>query len=127
MSSRLVLDQAGVRRPERAQEYFTRERCHITPLVGRGEPGAVSVALARVTPGVITELHRLRDTDERYLVLRGRGRVTVGDALAEIGPGDVVLIPANVAQRVECLGSEDLEFYCVCSPQFRPECYEPLE
>lgn len=119
--------QAGLRSPDPAKAYLTRERCSINPLVGGGEPGEVSIALARVSPGVTTELHRLRGTDEQYLVLRGRGRMTVGERAFEIAPGDVVLIPAGIAQRVEALGPADLEFYCVCSPQFRPECYEPLE
>lgn len=127
MTARLVANQAGLRSPDPAKEYFTQERCYINPLVGGGEPGGVSIALARVTPGVITELHRLRDTDESYLVLRGRGRMTVGDRVFEIAPGDVVLIPAGVPQKVEGLGPADLEFYCVCTPPFRPDCYEPLE
>jgi mannose-6-phosphate isomerase-like protein (cupin superfamily) len=127
MSSGLTNARAGLRRPDAAKEYSTRERCFINPLVGRGEPGEVSIALARVPPGVTTELHRLKDTDERYLVISGRGRMMVGDSEMEIRSKDVVLIPANVGQRVESLGPEDLEFYCVCTPPFVPECYEPLE
>ncbi len=127
MSARLIAGQAGLRRPKAEDERLTRERCYIHTLVGRGEPGAVSIALARVEPGVTTELHRLRGTDERYLVISGRGRMVVGESEMEIGAKDVVLIPADVAQCVESLGPADLEFYCVCSPPFTPECYEPLE
>ena len=41
-------------------------------------------------------------------------------------PGDVVLIPSGVRQRVTNIGDEDLVFLCVCTPRFFPECYEAL-
>jgi len=37
--------------------------------------------------------------DEVYLVLRGRGQVTVGGDSREVGPGSVVFVAAKVAHR----------------------------
>ncbi|MEA3397575.1 MAG: cupin domain-containing protein, partial [Chloroflexota bacterium] len=44
-----------------------------------------------------------------------------------VSPGDVVLIPPGVSQRISNTGAGDLMFLCICTPPFRPECYEDLE
>ena len=36
----------------------------------------------------------------------------------EVGPGDIVLIPAGTPQRIRNPGDEDLVFYCICTPRF---------
>ncbi len=86
----------------------------------------VSIARATVAPGVTTQPHRLRDVVERYLVIQGSGRVRVGDLEQDVRPGDVVLIPANVAQQISNTGVSELMFYCICSPRFTPQCYEAV-
>ena len=54
--------------------------------------------------------------------------VLIGDQEVEVSVGDSVIIPANTPQRITNLSnSEDLEFYCHCSPRFVPEAYENLE
>ena len=59
------------------------------------------MARARVTPGVTTTWHRVRETWERYLILSGTGVVEVGDlSPTPVAPGDVVLIPPGVRQRI---------------------------
>lgn len=109
-------------------EYPIAERCAIVELSNVPEDPAVSIARARVAPGVVTAWHRLRGTVERYVILEGRGRVEVGDLPpAEIGPGDTVLIPAMCRQRIANVGPGDLLFLAICSPRFVPECYESLE
>lgn len=77
-----------------AGEFHTSEGCYITALSNTDEDPDVSIARARVAPGVTTRWHRLAGTVERYVILEGRGRVALGDlALAEVAAGDVVLIP----------------------------------
>lgn len=114
--------------PDPAREFETAERCQILESWNALEDREVSIARARVAPGVETELHRLHGTVERYLVISGEGEVEVGDLPRErVGPGDVVVIPAEVPQRIRNTGDEDLLFYCICSPAFRQESYEALE
>ena len=85
------------------------------------------MAEARVAPGVTTQLHRLHGVVERYLIVSGRGRAEVeGLAPGEVGPGDLVVIPAGATQRIANLGDEELVFYCICTPRFTPACYETL-
>lgn len=109
-------------------EYYFEEGCHINELSNSADDGAVSLALARVTPGVATHWHRLRDIAERYVILSGKGRVEVGELPPqEVRHGAVVLIPPHCRQRITNIGDEDLVFLAICSPRFRPEAYEDIE
>jgi mannose-6-phosphate isomerase-like protein (cupin superfamily) len=111
-----------------AAEFFTEELCHILELSNTPDDPAVSIARARVEPGVTTRWHRVNKTTERYVMREGRGRVEVGDQPAEdVGPGDVVTIPPGVRQRIANLGTGDLLFLAICTPRFLPENYEELE
>ena len=79
-----------------------------------------------VAPGVTTRLHVVA-VDERYVIVSGRGLMETGGVRAEVGPGDAVLIPAGVPQRIANVGAEDLVFHCVCTPRFTPEAYRDVE
>ena len=108
-------------------EVATDERCFIRELANASNDPSLSIAHARVEPGVTTQRHRL-SVNERYVVLTGTGRMEVGALPAtEVGAGDVVLIPAGTAQRITNTGTTDLVFCCVCDPPFSPGCYEALE
>ncbi|HKJ94169.1 MAG TPA: cupin domain-containing protein [Gammaproteobacteria bacterium] len=116
--------RAAIRRYDPNTEFFIDEGCYITELSNTGDDPDVSIARARVPPGVRTRWHRLEATVERYVVLEGTGTVEVsGLEPSSVGPGDVVLIPPDAAQRIRNDGTDDLVFLAVCSPRFRPEVY----
>lgn len=118
----------GVRRAEDAPEWETDERCAIMEVGNDDGDPDLSIARARVRPGVTTAWHQLVDTDERYLIISGQGVAEVGDTLSEVvGPGDVVRIPAGIAQRITNTSQADLVFYALCVPRFQPGCYQSLE
>ena len=120
--------KTDIHRYEPGHEYFTHERCYINELVNVAEPESLSVARARVEPGITTQWHQLTGVTERYVIREGRGRVELGDLpSAEVGPGDVVSIPAGVRQRITNIGLDDLVFLCLCTPRFTPDCYRNLE
>ncbi len=110
-------------------EFYTPERCYITEMHNNDTDKDSSVARARVMPGVTTQLHALKDTDERYVILSGEGFVEVGsDFSANVGPLDVVYIPKDVSQRITNTSKDtDLIFICVCSPRFQVNSYIDLE
>lgn len=115
-------------RNEAAMEFLTAERCFILETYNTSNDETLSIARARVPPGVTTALHAVEGTTERYIIAEGRGRVEVGEMpSAEVGPGDVVVIPPGTRQRIGNLGSADLIFYCVCTPRFRGKNYRSLE
>lgn len=116
-----VLDNAALR------ETDTPERCAIAELSNRPEDPEVSIARARVAPGVTTRWHRLRGIAERYVILEGRGLVEIGELPPQpVRPGDVVLIPPLCRQRISNDGSVDLLFLAICSPRFDWDAYEDL-
>jgi mannose-6-phosphate isomerase-like protein (cupin superfamily) len=111
-----------------AREFHTSEGCYIAALSNSVEDPDVSIARARVAPGVTTRWHRLAGTVERYVILEGRGRVELGDlAPAEVAAGDVVLIPPMCRQRITNTGSRDLVFLAICTPRFSIDTYEEIE
>ena len=115
-------------RQDDSPEFFSRERCHIVETYNSETDELVSIARARVEPGVTTAWHSVDGTVERCVIVDGRGRVEVGDLSAtEVGPGDVVVIEAGQRQRITNLGDDDLIFYCVCTPRFRASNYRALE
>lgn len=118
----------AIARSSECLEIETVERCFIKEVSGSAVDDEVSIARARVTPGTTTAWHRLKGVAERYLIVSGSGRVSVqGLDPSEVGPGDVVRIPAGMAQRIANIGSTDLIFYCICTPPFREDCYEAME
>ncbi len=107
-----------------SQEYYFDEGCFITELSNTINDSEVSIARARVEPGVTTKWHYLRGVAERYVILEGVGKVEVGDLDAqEVRAGDVVIIPAGVRQRVSNIGDGSLLFLAICSPRFEKSVY----
>ena len=120
MSDSLVRGVAGA-------EFWTRERLYITEHMNDPENPRVSLADARVEPGVTTELHRLR-VDEWYVIRQGKGRMEVGgNDPFDVGPGDTVVIPAGVSQCITNIGADDLVFHCVCMPRFTADAFDSME
>jgi len=114
--------------PEESDEFLTEERCSILEIFNNPNDRSQSLARSRVESGVTTAWHRLKDTTETFYILSGHGRVELGeDFVQEVKPGDAVKIPANMAQRIQNIGEEDLVFLCFCTPAFGAECYEHLE
>lgn len=116
-----------MRNKRKPVEIATRERLYITEFLNDPSLPDVSVARARVEPGVTTERHAL-SVLEWYVVESGSGLLRLGgrDAFT-IGPGDAVEIAAGRAQQVTNTGDADLLFLCVCVPRFTPDTYTPLE
>lgn len=118
----------AVRKQELAKEFLTPERCHILETYNTAADESISIARARVEPGIATAWHVLEHTIERYIIVEGRGRVEIGDLpAADVEPGDVVIIPAAIRQRIANSGDVDLVFYCVCTPRFESKNYRSME
>ena len=109
-----------------SKEFTTTERCHIIEVINRADHPEVSLAQARVQPGVTTKWHTV-EAREIYYILGGVGRAEVGDDVYTVGPGDAVSISPAVRQRITNTGEADLVFLCVCTPRFTVEGYRELE
>lgn len=120
--------QPEVKKADQAIEFETDERCHITEVANDPGDELVSIARARVEPGVTTAWHKLDNISERYIIVSGQGRVEIDNLEpADVLPGDVVRIPPDTRQRIINTGHGDLVFYAVCAPPFRQQHYVSLE
>ena len=68
------------------KEYFFDEGCYILELSNTTHDADVSIAQARVKPGVTTHWHYLLDVVERYVILSGHGVVDVDNLTARGEP-----------------------------------------
>jgi mannose-6-phosphate isomerase-like protein (cupin superfamily) len=117
-----------IKKQDKKEEFYTSEKCYITELSNTPEDPDVSIARARVEPGVTTRWHRLKGTTERYLILSGQGLVETGDLPPQkVTTGDVVIIAPLCRQRITNTGLDDLIFLAVCTPRFMPDVYEDVE
>lgn len=118
----------AIRRIDPDAEFHTEEHCYINELSNTPHDPVLSIARARVAPGIVTRWHRLTGTTERYVIIEGQGRVEVGRlAPQDVGPGDVVIIPPLCPQRITNLGPGDLVFLAICTPRFTQGAYEDIE
>ncbi len=109
-------------------EFYTPERCYITELSNTPDDPGLSIARARVEPGVTTRWHRLRGIAERYFIIQGQGLMEAGELPPqEVAAGDVVLIPPLCRQRITNTGSDDLIFLAICTPRFCNDAYEDID
>ena len=120
--------KASIKKQELAKEFYTTEKCFITELSNTSDDPEVSIARARLAPGVTTNWHRLNNTAERYCIINGKGLVEIGElSPQQVNPGDTVLIPPMCRQRITNTGSEDLIFLAICTPRFMLDNYEDIE
>jgi len=112
-----------IRTPATGGEAWLDEGCFVTELSNAPVDPALSIARVRVAARTETRWHYL-DVDERYLIAEGAGFMEMdGVPPTEVGPGDVVVVPAGCAQRIRNDTGEDLIFYCLCTPRFTPDVY----
>ena len=89
------------------------------------EDGASNFAMRRFIMGEGGGMPRHTNTVEHeQFVLRGRARIGIGDVLHEVGPADVVYIPAGIPHFYEVLEAP-FEFLCIVPNT--EDCIEILE
>jgi mannose-6-phosphate isomerase-like protein (cupin superfamily) len=111
-----------------SEERYIEEDCYIKELSNSESDEELSIARARVAPGVTTRWHRLQNIAERYYIIEGEGIVEIGELEPQrVVAGDVVLIPPNCRQRIHNPARSDLIFLALCTPRFKVSAYQQLE
>jgi len=108
-------------------EFYIGERCYIVELLNCDSSPEVSLARARVSPGVTTKRHVLAGVTETYIIEQGQGGVEIDGERQVVAVGDQVIIRPGVSQCITNDGDDDLIFFCVCTPRFTEACYTDLE
>jgi len=118
----------SIKKQDLSSERYTTEKCSIVELSNSADDEGLSIARAKVKPGVTTRWHRLKTSGERYYILGGEGRVEIGSLSPEdVKAGDVVVIPPMCRQRISNTGREDLVFLALCTPPFAVDDYEDID
>jgi len=108
-----------------SKETLTSERCFVAENYSADD---ISVAQARVKPGITTVSHHLEGVNEIYMIVSGEGQVDIGELPStKVNAGDLVVIPAGTSQRISNIGENDLIVYCVCTPKFTSQSYHDHE
>jgi mannose-6-phosphate isomerase-like protein (cupin superfamily) len=107
----------------RSAPFITKDGSEIRSILDRTNSGATRQSLAEATlpPGTATDAHRHPRTEEIYYLLRGAGRMTVGQETRPVGPGDGILIPPGTRHQIQNMGPEPLVFLCCCAPPYTHE------
>ena len=78
--------------------------------------GKLEVVLGVLQPGGQALLHAHADLDQAMYVLEGGCRVESGGEAAEMGPGQIVYLPAGVPHQVTALGPPALRLLVIYAP-----------
>lgn len=109
--------------------FITKDGSEIRELMHPAVHGnrAQSLAEASVAPGMRTQLHQHRASEELYHITAGRGRMTLGQKQFEVTTGDTVTIPPGTPHCIENLGADMLRLLCCCAPPYSDADTELLE
>jgi mannose-6-phosphate isomerase-like protein (cupin superfamily) len=101
---------------EASVEEWHRLRSHV--LMDAGELGSrnMSVTWLEVPGGVQQTLHSHEEGEQVYVVVRGRGEMSVAGDTQEIAEGDLVLVPPATDHAIANNGEDGLACVSVQSP-----------
>ena len=75
-----------------------------------------TLAWTTLEPGHAPRPHS-HEHEQIVYIISGRVRFTVGDDVAEVGPGDVLLVPPGVQHFAETIGSEPAVDLSIFTPR----------
>ncbi len=103
--------------------YTTKDGSTIRELMHPATHGnrQQSLAEATVPPGVTTELHLHKQSEEIYYIVAGAGEMTLGENTFNVAVGDTICIAPNTPHRIFNFKDTDLKFLCACSPAYSHE------
>jgi mannose-6-phosphate isomerase-like protein (cupin superfamily) len=83
-----------------------------------GDLGSRNLAITwvDVPPGAEQRAHSHEDSEQVYVIVRGRGRMTVAGDEEEVGEGDLVFIPPATDHGIVNSGDEPLVYVSATSP-----------
>ena len=101
---------------EASVEEWHRLRSHV--LMDAGEMGSrnMSVTWLEVPAGVEQTLHSDEEAEQVYVVVRGRGQMTVAGDTGDVGEGDLILVPPATDHAIANNGDGELACISVQSP-----------
>jgi mannose-6-phosphate isomerase-like protein (cupin superfamily) len=101
---------------EAAVEEWHRLRAHV--LMDAGELGSrnLSVSWVTIPGGAQQTLHSSGEAEQAYVVVRGRGTMSVAGDTQEVGEGDLILVPPATEHSIGNEGEVELACVSIQSP-----------
>ncbi len=101
---------------EASVEEWHRLKSHV--LMDAGELGSrnMSVTWLEVPAGVEQTLHSDEQAEQVYVVVRGRGQMSVAGDTGDIAEGDLVLVPPATDHAISNSGDGELACVSIQSP-----------
>jgi mannose-6-phosphate isomerase-like protein (cupin superfamily) len=95
-------------------------------LLAGGQFGSRNLAVTWVegAPGSQQPVHAHADSEQAYVIVRGSGRMILGDDEREVGAGTLVFIPPGTPHTIRNDGDEPLVYVSAASPPFPAEVTE---
>lgn len=90
-----------------------KDACELLQELHHSENLSISYATIRAK----ARPHKHRKMEEVYYVVRGKGKIRIGNELLEISSGDIIPIPKNAYHGIESV-NEPLELVVVTHPRF---------
>lgn len=89
-------------------------------LLAPGQFGSEHLAITWVEgePGSEQPVHAHPTNEQVYVIVRGRGTMTVDDETEAVGPGTAILVPPDTEHSIRNTGEEPLVFISATSPPF---------
>ena len=114
---------------ENIRSYITKDGSSIKELMHPSAHGNAnqSFAEATVSPGIKTQAHRHRKSEELYHITQGSGRMALEAHAFNVEVGDTILIPPGTLHCIENISDEPLKILCCCSPPYSHDDTELLE
>ncbi|MEW5849538.1 MAG: cupin domain-containing protein [Myxococcota bacterium] len=72
------------------------------------EAGVAMVDVYCAHPGQQQPVHGHPNAAKCYAVIEGRARITIGDEIRDVGPGDLAYAPRGIPHGIEAIGPADL-------------------
>jgi mannose-6-phosphate isomerase-like protein (cupin superfamily) len=91
-------------------------------LLAKGQFGSQNLAITWVDspPGSQQPLHRHPDHEQVYVIVRGRGTMTIDAEAQEVAAGTLVFVPPGAEHAIRNDGPELLSYVSATAPPFDP-------
>ena len=105
---------------QRAAIIRTPHGSEIRPIIDRTTSDITLCSLAEeaLPVGAAVGRHHHIDTEEIYYIVRGNGRMTVGEEVREVGEGDAIFIPIGKVHTLENTGNVEMIILLICGPAY---------
>lgn len=113
------IELSEIKEPKFIQDIYNCEKvqygsCSKILLLNRIETNRCELYLISLSAESKKEFGAVNEKESTLFILKGKGKITIGEESAEVKPGDVLFIPKNISHSFE-ITHEELSYLCMNS------------